>query len=78
MLFLYFMTTNAFCCSQLPDDEYSMVIPNDDESHSLLQIQTVNDVLFGIISVGLFKYIDHQSPNGKKRIAFPSISEHTL
>ncbi|KAL3722372.1 hypothetical protein ACJRO7_034705 [Eucalyptus globulus] len=24
---------------------------------------TINDVLFGIISVGLFKYIDHQSPN---------------
>ncbi|XP_039157574.1 O-acyltransferase WSD1-like [Eucalyptus grandis] len=40
-----------------------MLILNDDESHSLLQMQTINDVLFRIISVGLFKYIDHQSPN---------------
>ncbi|KAL3722941.1 hypothetical protein ACJRO7_035177 [Eucalyptus globulus] len=34
---------------------------------------TINDVLFGIISAGFFKYLDHQSPNGKKRIAFPMI-----
>ncbi|XP_039173459.1 O-acyltransferase WSD1-like [Eucalyptus grandis] len=34
---------------------------------------TINDVLLGIVSVGLFKYMDHQSPNGKKRTAFPHI-----
>ncbi|XP_039158411.1 O-acyltransferase WSD1-like [Eucalyptus grandis] len=34
---------------------------------------TINDVLFGIISAGLFKYLDHRSPNGKKGIAFPTI-----
>ncbi|XP_039165505.1 O-acyltransferase WSD1-like [Eucalyptus grandis] len=26
-------------------------------------MQTINDVLFGIISAGFFKYLDHQSPN---------------
>jgi len=51
----------------------SMLIPNDDEYLSLLQMRTINDVLFGIISAGLFKYLDHRSPNGKKGIAFPTI-----
>ncbi|XP_039158407.1 O-acyltransferase WSD1-like [Eucalyptus grandis] len=37
---------------------------------------TINDVLFGIISAGLVKYLDHRSPNGKKEIAFPTI--HTI
>lgn len=63
MLFLYFMTTNGFCCFPIPNDE----------SDLLLHMQTINDVLFGIISAGLFRYLDHRSPNGNRGVAFPAI-----
>lgn len=41
---------------------------NDFDSVKLTQ--TINDVLFGVISSGLSRYLDHRSPEGKARFCF--------
>lgn len=37
---------------------------------SSLCMQTINDVLFGVISCGLSKYLDNQSPKGELSFHF--------
>lgn len=39
-----------------------------------LAVQTINDVLFGVISSGISRYLDHRKPNGKSGVTLSCFS----